>query len=211
MKKTIIISLIVALAIGGCKKKEGNVSQLVTASTPTVTLTGPSIYDIAVGGTLPTISATAYDSFYQESIPVKIDQSTLDNTTPGLYTVNVTATNQYGYVGSAPVLVAVQNRPAAEDISGQYLRAATGFISNVTKIGTGLYLTDNAGGTAALPVAAYFVITSDSTIDFGTQPTSDGTLSAEDATISFAPGDTTLAYALNASGFATSVRTFVKQ
>lgn len=211
MKKILISILIPAVAFTACKKKENQISQVVTPSIPTVTLTGASIYDIPVGGTLPTISATAYDSFYKVSLPVTIDNSTLDNTTPGLYVVQVTAKNKYGYIGSSPVLIAVTN-PNTVDISGTYQRT-TGFVSHVSKVDNGLFLIDNVGGTSALPVAAYFVVTSDTTLDFSTgQPTSDGPLSATNEMLSMSPGDTTISWQLNASGFsATAVRTFVKQ
>ena len=210
MKKIIVLGLIAAVGIASCKKSDKVSSQIVTASTPTVTLTGASIYDIPVGGALPTISATAYDSFYKVSVPVKIDQSTLDNSTPGLYTVNITATNQYGYVGSSPVLIAVTNRSASEDLSGGWTRPANGVAETVTKIGTGLYYIDNVAGSTLI-VGAYFVVTNDSTVSFGTdQPTSDGPLSTSTNILTLAVGDTSMAYAVLASGFGTSVRTFTK-
>ncbi|HXS36385.1 MAG TPA: hypothetical protein VN721_06765 [Flavipsychrobacter sp.] len=217
MKKIAVLFLVV-FCILGCKKKYNAVSQVVRVSTPTVTLTGSLYYSIPVGGSLPTISATAYDSVYKQSLPVTIDKSTLDNSTPGLYIVQIVATNQYGYKGSANVYVGVTNVPAAENLAGQYLRGATGAIVNVSKLATGMYLTDNFGGvdTTASPgfnFSAVFVQTSDTTIDFGAsgQPTADGTLIVTDASLTTVPGDTSFSYKVTASGFGTSLRTFVKQ
>ena len=217
MKKIIIVSALAAIAFAGCKKKENTVSMVVTASTPVVTITGPLYFSIPIGGSLPTITAVAYDTFYKDSLPVVIDAGSLDNTTPGLYTVLATAKNKYGYIGSASVYVAVTNISGSLDLSGWYERNATpAEAAHVTKLATGLFMTSNVGGDdtvtqASAVVSAVFAVTSDTTIDFGSQLTTAGTLTASQETLSLAVGDTTYAYALNLSGFGTQVRTFVKQ
>jgi hypothetical protein len=211
MKKIAIISIMAAAAIAGCKKKENQVSEVVTVSYPTITLTGSNIYSIQVGGALPTVSATAYDSVYDENDPVVMDNSALDNMTPGLYVVQITAKNKYGFQSSKNVYVGVTNVPAAEDISGTYYRTSNFDTAHVTKVATGMYYTDNVGGTHALLVGAYFVQTSDTSISFGSQPTSDGTLSVNNASLTIAPADTSFQYQVIASGFSpTAVRQFVK-
>jgi len=211
MKKLSIILFFATLCIAACKK-DSKVSQVVTASYPTVMVSGPQYYSINTGGTLPTITGTAYDSFYKESDPVTIDNSTLDNSTPGLYIVQAKAKNKYGYIGTANIYVAVTNVPTTQDISGTYKRDVNGFVVNVTKVANGLYYTDNVGGTGALVVPAYFAVLNDTTIDFGTQPTSGGTLTVSNPKLSLVPGDTTYQYKLNLSGFSPdAVRNFIKQ
>ena len=110
MKKIVIVFVLAVIATVGCKKKDNTVSMVVTASTPIVTITGPQYFSIPVGGSLPTIAATAYDTFYRQTLPVVIDQGGLDNTTPGLYSVTASAKNKYGYIGSASVYVAVTSQ-----------------------------------------------------------------------------------------------------
>ncbi len=221
MKKIIILSLLMAVGFSSCKKDYGDPSITVTVSYPTITLTGAQYYSIPVNGSLPTIAATAYDSFYHESCSVLLDLSTLDATTAGLYAVTASAKNKYGFIGYKTVYVGVTNEPASLDISGAYIRLATaGRVANVSKLATGMFMTDNVGGvditnpaTGAV-VSAVFVVTSDTTLDFGSQLTSAGTLTASSETLMLVGGGgsgTTLNYAIALSGFGTQVRTFVKQ
>ena len=216
MKKIIIFSLLLLVAAASCKKNPGDPSNAYAVSYPTITLTGAQYYSIAVNGALPTITATAYDSIYHEVCTVLLDLSTLDNTTPGLYAVTASAKNKYGMVSNKTVYVGVTSEPSTLDISGTYLRLATATrVANITKVATGMFQTDNVGGVdivtqAGSVVSAVFVVTSDTTIDFGSQLTSAGTLTASSETLSLAT-PVTLNYAINLSGFGTSVRTFVKQ
>jgi len=218
MKKIFLLAVVAGIAFAGCKKKMTNVSEAHHVSYPTILISSDLYYSIPVGGTLPTITATAYDSFYNEVDPVVIDQSTLDNSTPGMYAVTLSSKNKYGMTAYASVYVGVTDVSSALDLTGSYIRLANpGRVAHVSKLGTGLFLTDNVGGvdvtdpTTGAQISAVFVVTSDTTLDFGTQLTSGGTLSASSQTLSLAPGDTTLNYALSLSGFGTQVRSFVKQ
>ena len=209
MKKTAIIILLSALAITGCRKKTKDVSQTVTASYPTVTLTGSQFYSIHIGNNLPSVSATAYDSVLSESYSTTIDNTTLDNTKPGLYIVKVNAKNKNGYIGSANVYIAVTEVSDAVDLSGAYDRA--GNPCNVAKVARGLYFNDNIAGST-LVVPGYFAQTSDTTIDVPLQPVEGvGDLSGTDATLSLTPPDTTFSYHVVNSAFGSQLRTFVKQ
>ena len=178
MKRILIVSALIAVAFASCKKKVSQVSTIVTASYPTVTISSARFISIPVGGVLPDVNAviaTAYDSFYNESVPVVIDGSNLSNLAPGLYTISVSARNKYGYKGYSNVYVAVTDVHDTVDISGTYwrnddtLRAAT-----VTRVSRGLYHTSNLGGvdTSGQPatvIPGYFVMIDDNTIDLGTQ------------------------------------------
>jgi hypothetical protein len=118
----------------------------------------------------------------------------------------------------ASVYIGVTSADPALDLSGTYIRLSTpGRVANVSKLGTGLFMTDNVGGvdvtdpTTGAQISAVFVVTSDTTLDFGTQLTSGGSLTGSQQTLTLNPGDTTLNYAIALSGFGTQVRTFVKQ
>ena len=214
MRKILIAVSFAAIAYAGCKKKDNTVSIVVTASYPKVTITGSQYVSITVGGAFTPPSATAYDSFYKETCSVVKDLGTLNNNVPGLYTVVYSAKNHYGFVGTANVYVAVTSITDSLDISGLYLRGANP--AHVTKIARGLFRTSNVGGDdtatqASSVIPAVFAVLNDSTIDFGSQLTSAGTLTASQQTLTLTPGDTTLNYALTLTGFGTQVRTFVKQ
>ena len=213
MKKIIILSFAAVIAIAGCKKQHTTISNVVTASYPKVTITGSPYVSIPVGGTFVPPNATAYDSFYRETESVVKNLGSLDNTTPGLYVIAYTAKNKYGFEGSSYVYVAVTNVSDTLDLTGLYYRGSNP--AYITKVGTGLFITSNVGGDdsvtqASSIIPAVFAVTSNASFDFGTQQTSAGTLTASQEILSMVPGDTTLSYAINLSGFGTQVRSFTK-
>ena len=213
MKKIIILSFAAVIAIAGCKKQHTTISNVVTASYPKVTITGSPYVSIPVGGTFVPPNATAYDSFYRETESVVKNLGSLDNTTPGLYVIAYTAKNKYGFEGSSYVYVAVTNVSDILDLTGLYYRGSNP--AYITKVGTGLFITSNVGGDdsvtqASSIIPAVFAVTSNASFDFGTQQTSAGTLTASQEILSMVPGDTTLSYAINLSGFGTQVRSFTK-
>ena len=211
MKKYIILGLVTIVAISSCRREHSNISKVVTPSYPTINFTGSQFYSIMVGGTAPTIQATAYDSALNESYSVSYDPSLIDITTPGLYVIPMTATSKYGYVGSAVVYVAVTDIDSTVDLSGVYLRSATGAMPNITQIVRGLYSTDDVGGAPSLPITAYFAQLDDSTLSLPEQPTDVGTLSAVNAVVYVDTGDTVLSWAVRNGFFGTQQRFFVKQ
>jgi surface protein with Ig-like domain len=217
MRKILILSVIAAFAFVGCKKKANSVSEVVTVSYPKITINGPQYVSINVGGSFTPPTASAYDSFYKERPTVVPNLGSLNTSVAGLYTVEYSAKNQYGFVGTANLYVAVTNVSDSLDLSGVYIRnAAPNDVAFVTKVARGLFMTSNVGGDdtstqASSVVPAVFAVTSSSTIDLGTQVTSAGTLTASSESLSLAPADTTYSYALSLSGFGTQVRTFVKQ
>jgi len=218
MKKLIILSVVAALGFAACKKTPASVSTEVTQSFPTITFPGGIYYSIGVGGTLPTISATAYDSFYNEVDPVILDQSQLDANTPGLYVVSATSKNKYGFTSYASVYVAVTNIDPLINLTGTYERTSNSVLVHVSKLANGLYLTDNVGGVdpsvptnASFILPAVFVQTDDTTIILPPQLTAQGTLYGSNASIIMAPADTAYSYKVINGAFGTSLRTFVKQ
>lgn len=178
MKRIFILSALAIMAFASCKKKLTTVSTLVTVSYPKITITSPKFYSVPVGGVLPdanSVVATAYDSFYHEAISVVVDASTVSSLTAGLYTIKVSAKNQYGYKSYENVYIAVTDVADTVDIGGLYYRNMdTMRPALVTKVARGLYRTTNLGGvdtgtqkTSIFP--AYFVMVDNTTVDLGNQ------------------------------------------
>jgi hypothetical protein len=212
MKKLLVIPFLAAIFFASCKKNTDTVSTEVTYSVPTITVNGQQYFSINVGGSLPTVSATAYDSFYKETYPVVMDASTLDNTTPGLYIVSLKASNKYGMVGTSGVYVAVTNIDPAIDLSGNYQRVSNGAPATLTELANGLYRTSNISGALSGANEGYFVQIDDTTIQVPVQVApSFGTLYGSQASVHMAVGDTSYQYVLGPSStFAQSVRVFQK-
>lgn len=230
MKKLLIAASFATLLFAACKKDDDEVvSQTVTVSRATISFSGGQFYSINTGGTLPTINATAYDSTLRESYPVEIvGTDALDNTTPGLYIVNATTKNKFGFVTNASVYVAVTDLPeSARSIAGNYKRVdvATGDVSVVTRLARGLYQLDNIAGAirASRPDLLFpvlFVQVNDTSLIVPPQATAVGTVAVRDefaranrAIIRSLPGDTSYKYAITSpsSVFGNAVRTFKKQ
>lgn len=210
MKKSIILIFIAAIFTSvGCRKKSDTVSKVVTVSYATFTYSPGQFFSIPVGGTVPGVTVTAYDSLLKESIPVTVSGS-VDNSTPGLYVTTVTAKNSNGFIITKAYYIAVTDISPTIDLSGNYVRDATGDADIVvTKMANGLYQSNDIGGAPSLPIVAYFAQINDSTIVGPDQPTDAGTLSIANGSVSYSP-DTTLTYNVVNSSFGTAPRTFTK-
>ncbi len=216
MKKILLLSVAAAIAIAGCKKKEGTISQAVTVSYPVVTITSPQYISIPVGGLLPnagTISATAYDTFYKKAITPVIDDSKLNNLVPGLYIATVSARNENGFVGYNYVYVAVTGIPDTINLAGRYLRPANGDTVAITKLARGLYRTNNVGGelTTSLAIPGYFVQTTSTDLDMPMQNSPKGYFAGTSGVIRMLPADTTIQYVITGNtNFNSATRVFRK-
>jgi len=223
MKKILLALVLGAVAYTGCKKKEGIVSQIVTVSIPVITFNSDQYVSLHVGDPLPTVVAVAYDTFYRDSLPVLIDYAGVDNTTPGLYVIKASAKNRNGHIGVNQVYIAVTEVSDLMDLTDWYMRLGDPLRSSyVSKVARGLYMTSNAGGVDTTDgdtgpvVRAFFAVTSDTTLAFGTQQVLDGGVwrSLSDigtGELLLAAPDTVLNYAINESSFGTQIRSFVKQ
>jgi hypothetical protein len=81
------------------------------------------------------------------------------NTIGSIHPITFTATNPEGYSVSITRQVVIVD-PAADagvDLTGEYIRNATGVIVQVEKIGPNLYSHSNVGGFAGTVLDAYFV------------------------------------------------------
>ena len=160
MKITALFSLSalsLTLALAGCEKDEtANISRV--KSYPALTLAGDEYYVLNTNETFtdPGASAVLAGAAIQPIVT-----STVDLTTPGLYTITYQAANTEGDTVSAVRSVIVTD-PAVNslDQSGTFKRGAFAN-SVVTKVGTkGLYRLDNFGFTNAPNLfTAYFVQT----------------------------------------------------
>jgi len=222
MRKIVAIAIVAAFAVAGCKKKLNTVSKVVQASYPIIKISGSPYISIPVGGAANLPNATAVDTYYKENPTVVKHLGTLDNTKPGLYTVTYSAKNSNGFEGTANVYVAVTDVSDTFDLSGWYWRplgpdSSLGRSALVTKLARGLFMTSNVGGvdtadaSTGAVVSAVFAVTSLSSIDFGTQLTSVGTLSAFNTALNVTPPDTSIAYSLDLTGFGSQIRKFYKQ
>ncbi len=212
MKKLLILTVVAAVAFGACKKNQGTVSTLHNYSTPTLVVSSGDYYSIPVGGALPVITATAYDSFYNEEATVVYDQSKLDNTTEGVYPVVASARNQYGMTSTRTLYVAVTNVTGV-DLSGTYYRTETSDTVSVTMLANGLYRISDAVANGASDTmhraSAYFAHISGDGLVMPTQATSFGPISASEGEVSISTS-TTISYILHNNMLAPVVRTFHK-
>lgn len=212
IKITIAFLAAALITIAGCKK-EDTPSQTLKVSRPTITLIGDPIVSLQVGEAYVDPGATYYDSLYG-------DNGTLSSTTEvntseeGFAIVYYSVFNKYGFEGTATRLVAVTNVDNALDISGSYSRSSNGAEAIVTKLGRGVFQTDNVSGAAAgVKDAAFFMFKSDSTIVMPDQylPNFAAQASFVDPAYDFTASPPSYSYAIdNPYVFSPVVRTFVK-
>ena len=143
---------------------------------PNITLTGDPIIAVANGTafTDPGVKATAGTT----DVPV-VTTGTVNTASDGVYTLTYTATNADGFSSNASRTVVVYTTApdaAANDLSGTYLRAATGETSTWTKIAPGVYTVQNpAGATVGENLIVVAINPFGFTISIPEQQASDGT------------------------------------
>jgi hypothetical protein len=207
-------ALFVCLAMLGCKKDEtDNLSRI--KNYPAITLNGPSLTSINVNEAYTDPGAAAI--LDGNTITTQVIGS-VDNTTPGFYTINYRGANTEGDTVQATRVVAVVD-PAVNNIdqSGTFVRSSNGAISTVTKIGKGLYRASNLGGVLPPSSAiqpAYFAQLTPTEIEFPTQSApsiGDVSFSGTMAVFNTAGKLTGFSYSVINPGFGTARRTFVRQ
>lgn len=209
--KNILIVFFSLLLVGSCKKQE-IVSQEVTVSYPVITLKGDKYISIPVGGSYTDAGASVFDDVNGSTTDLMADYSSLDVNTPGLYYMAYRAKNTNGYKSFAARYIAVTDYPDTVDIQGVYQRTSNGVTVNLTRVAKGLYMTDDMGG-AAINDVAYFTLISDTEMDLGPQlsETLGSEIAGSDESIIINDADdVTYSYKLDAAGYGTAQRTFVK-
>lgn len=213
--KISLIAIAMLVSAVGCKKKIEDVSEVITASYPVITINGPQFVSLPVGGSFVDQGSTAVDSISGEYSlqPISVTND-IDPTTPGFYTVQYNYKNKYGYTSNATRFVLVTDVSNTIDYSGLYLRTSNSAPANFTKIAAGLYKTDNVGGVllpSAFAITAYFGQIDDSTIVVPVQPTDAGDLYCSNTKLTVSASDTTFAWIVRNASFGTAVRTFSHQ
>src|ERR1039457_6419178 len=152
MKRIIISIIAICCLFAACTKETQNVSTVVNVTYPVITLKGAQIISTGIGtGAYTDPGATAYDSLTSSTKNLTPITNNVDLTMPGFYSVEYSDTNGDGFYSSAIRLVLVTGVSPSIDISGTYARQSNGQTVTVTKVGTGLYTTDNVGGVANNP------------------------------------------------------------
>ncbi|HEY6502991.1 MAG TPA: DUF5011 domain-containing protein [Chitinophagaceae bacterium] len=215
--KILMLSLLL-LPFAGCEKTEtfNNTADRVGHSRviffPIVTLKGDRYMVVPVGGTFtdPGVTAKVGDA----DVP-STTSGTVNTSAPGVYTLVYTALNSDGFAATAIRTVAVYSTDAsaaANDLSGNYLRAATGITSTWIKMAPGVYQVINPGGAAAgASLVAIVFNATGFTVDMPTQVTSDGLTSSTTSEVYTNGSPSSYSWIFLNPGYGTGVRTFVKQ
>lgn len=197
-----------------CKRKIENVSEVITASYPIITINGAQFVSIPVGGTFVDAGATAVDTVLNENLTAISITNDIDASTPGFYTVQYTFKNSNGYMSTGTRFVLVTDVSDTLDYSGLYLRTANNAPMNVAKVAPGLYSTDNVGGVplpSAFAITVYFGQIDDSTLVVPNQPTTAGDMYCVNSFVKATASDTIITWAVRNASFGTAQRTFSHQ
>ena len=211
MKRILFLIAASALCFTACKKDKDDVSKVVDITYPEVRLNGEKYTTLNLGQPYDDPGAVSVDDVSGSESSVNATTNTVDPTTPGLYYMSYIATNANGYKTTAGRYIAVNNYNDNINLEGTYLRAAKGAEVHVTRVSRGMYMIDDMGG-AGLPDAAYIAVIDDNTFDLGLQISESlGTeIEGHNEKIVIYGGDTILQYSLDAPGYGTAVRSFVK-
>lgn len=150
MKKTLLYSLLIILVAGlySCDKDTEDISTITYY--PILTMEGDQFMTIQAGNAYvePGVGVMIGETAVDPTI-----EGTVDASTPGVYTLTYSATNEDGYSASIKRFVGVIAADAwTNDFSGEYQRTAYGSsvgpagVAAWTKVAGGLYTNNNVGG-----------------------------------------------------------------
>lgn len=203
--------MIIAIATA-CRKRKDDVSKVVVV--PTMQVAGEKFISIRVGDPMPADEGATVvnDAPLQGDANVKAIENTVDVNTPGMYYMLYQTKTKNGYTVGAARYIAVTNYDDTEDLSGTYTRTANGIEVEVERLARGLYVNKDMGG-AGLSDALYFTVINDTTIAAGPQfsETIGDVINTESESLLIEPDAVTIRYALDAPGYGTAVRTFIKE
>lgn len=176
-----LLSLIVMGMLYSCEKKdnfdypEGTVGISKITYFPVMSLKGERYMTIKKGDAFVDPGVTATEG--GADIPYTTD-GTVNANVPGVYTLVYTAVNKDGFSASLTRTVAVYHTEpdaAAHDLSGEYVRGATGVSCFWVKLAPGVYKFSNPGGFAGGENIVGIVFNSSAfNIEIPEQITSDG-------------------------------------
>ena len=219
MKNSILSILLLGVFLSACKKDPEEVSMVVEVGHPTIGLIGTPVSSTPIGtGTFTDPGAVGYNDLTGDSVPLSAPVSNdVDLTTAGFYSVvwSFTISNGYiDYTATKSRLVLVTPVDPNADYSGVYARTSNGYLVNFTKVGPGLYTTDNIGG---VPIPDYeFIVylgqVSDTTLEAPLQPNPlGGEVTIVNGIFTVSALDTLYSYTVDGAGFAFNTRTFSHQ
>lgn len=196
------------MLLGACESDDTAHVSFVTTY-PVITLEGDEILISPLGTPYTEPGATA--TVGEEEVEVDIDGD-VDANEPGVYPISYSATNSDGYSRLTSRQVVIYD-PATDavDLSGEYVRAATGVTVTVTKIGPSTYHINDAGGFGDTFLDVVFVHTQGDELVIPLQ-----VAPASGITVQTIPGtgvitDEGFQWQLNASSFyGTALRDFTK-
>jgi hypothetical protein len=214
--KKISILVIAIFSIVSCNKdKINNTADKVGISKvthfPILTVAGDDIIAIENGSTYnePGVTAKAGDA----DVPVTTS-GTVNTGQDGVYTLTYSAVNPDGFSATATRTVAVYTTAAdaaSHDLSGSYLRPATGVLCTWTKIAPGVYRVFNPGGAAGTNVTVVVFNPEGYTIDMPIQLIADGSPMNSTDEIYTNSDPATYSWKIVNKGYGTGLRTFIKQ
>lgn len=218
IKYVALIVLGLSVMFFSCEKKytTDNITQKIVAPHyPTITLNGPQFMSVPVSasGTYTDAGAVGLNDNDNSTVQLTPEPYDVDLTTPGFYTVLYSFKNTDGYSADATRFILVTDVDGNLDYSGVYYRTANNSPMNVTKIGAGLYKTDNVGGVSGIPdyiFDVYFGQIDDTTLVVPNQPGNFGTIFCVNSYIYPTSADTTIQWGVRSAGFGTATRVFVK-
>lgn len=204
--------MIIAIATA-CRKRKDDVSKVVVV--PTMQVAGEKFISIRVGDPMPADEGATVvnDAPLQGDANVKAVENTVDVNTPGMYYMLYQTKTKNGYTVGAARYVAVTNYDDTEDLSGLYSRAGTPNVVEIERLARGLYVNKDMGG-AGLSDALYFTVINETTIAAGPQYSESlgVVIGTSDESLEIIPDTSiTIMYALDAPGYGTAVRTFIKE
>jgi hypothetical protein len=214
MKRLQYFLFLSLLAIGCAKEESVKITDTEVGHSriiffPSISIKGEHLIILNQGATFTDPGATA--TLNGEAAQFTVS-GTVTPATPGVYNLVYEAKNAEGYSATDfRTVVIIGNDVANKDLSGKYLRAATGVTSTWTKTAPGVYTIENPGGAGVgVGLTAIGVNYTGNKIAIPKQISPDfGQISSN--TESYDPATGTIKYAITAGGYGDALRTFVKQ
>jgi hypothetical protein len=216
MKKYSVFIFTIFILLASCKKDKiiSTADQVGISKVtyfPILTMKGDNIMVVEKGGTFtdPGVTAKAGES----DVPVT-STGTVNTSTPGVYTINYSATNKDGFSASLRRTVAVYSTAAdaaAHDLSGNYARTSNGSVASWTKLAPGVYKVFNPGGAPGTNLTVIVFNPSGYDIFIPEQVSSDGSItsSSNESYTNGSPAQ--YSWKVINPGYGTGQRTFIKQ
>ena len=218
MRIKIFIVIISAVSfLCACNKEgnfdypEGTVGISKITNFPILTVNGEEYMAVPVGGTYTEPGVTAKEG---ESDLTVTTSGSVNTATVGVYTLTYSAVNKDGFSASAKRFVAVYSTDASaasHDLSGSYLRAATGVTNTWEKLAPGVYKVDNPGGAAGVNLVVFLFNPTGFIIDIPSQVSNDGNTTSSTDEVYNDTVPASYSMKIVNPGYGPALRTFVKQ